>query len=254
MLFGQILVSAMVVLAWSMVWADWRNPGAGRNRGPRGGAFLAGKREGMLPLVAGLTLVAAGGWVFYFSPTGPDGAAAGPGHYIGGFLIGSGLVGVACFISIYWTGRPRFMIPPALRQKQPSVSYRPAHAAAPTAPVVSAAWAPTLGEEVAGVFTANHLQNDYLCRGRLFVTRERLVYVPGTHSATNGGLGWEMSLDRIVEARTARRDLLDAWGGGWRRRLSVRTWDGRTEYFVVWRPRKTAGLIESLRPESFQRT
>jgi hypothetical protein len=35
-------------------------------------------------------------------------------------------------------------------------------------------------------------------------------------------------------------------GRGWRRRLIVRTPDGRTEYFVVWRPRKVAGLVNGL--------
>jgi hypothetical protein len=80
----------------------------------------------------------------------------------------------------------------------------------------------------------------------LFVTGERLVYVPGPHSAAAGGVHWEAGLEGVSAARVAWWDLADPWGGGWRRRLGVRTSDGRTEYFVVWRPRKVAGLVNGL--------
>jgi hypothetical protein len=75
------------------------------------------------------------------------------------------------------------------------------------------------------------------------VTGERLAYVPGPSSTAGGGVLWEAGLDQVSSARVA---WSDPWGGGWRRRLVVRTSDRRTDYFVVWHPRKVAGLVNGL--------
>lgn len=241
----MIILSVMLLVAWPTVWADWRRRRIRQHSVGQDNSF-ARKRDGMLPVVVGVTFFLAGFWILYFSPTaGPQGDIVGVGRYVAGSLIGVGCIFVACFLSIYWFGRPRFMIPPSMRPEQGGgtariAAYQPEHAAP------SPEWSPYPDEHVVRCFPANHVQGHYLCRGRLFVTGKRLVYVPGPHSAASGGVFWETALDQVSDAGYSRRDLLDPWGGGWRRRLSVRTSDGRTEYFVVWRPRKVAGLVTSL--------
>jgi hypothetical protein len=203
----QIAMSALLLLTWRTVWVNWRNPHTGR-RGLSSNGFLARNMHGMLPAVIGFTFFVIGGWVLYSSPSGPDGAAVGIGHYVGGSLIGVGCVFTLFFMTVYWTGRPRFMVSPSMRPERREAAgiaaHRPQHAAVPPT------WSPLPGEYVAGCFTANHLQGDYLCRGRLFVTRERLVYVPGPHSAAGGGVLWEAGLDQA----SARVAWSDPWGGG----------------------------------------
>jgi hypothetical protein len=97
-----------------------------------------------------------------------------------------------------------------------------------------------------GAFLANHVQGIQGYGGRLCVTSERLVFIPFAASRANGGSPSELDLRQVLAAEVAPRFSGPGGPGSLRRRLRVRTLSGDAEYFVVWRPRKLADLINGL--------
>lgn len=103
------------------------------------------------------------------------------------------------------------------------------------------------GEYVIGDFFANHLQGDRGYGGRLFITNERLIFVPVAASRSRGGEHSEIELGQVSVADVAPRGA-NPRDGSLRRRLRVTTFSDHPEYFVVWRPRKLTNLLNGLLP------
>jgi hypothetical protein len=102
------------------------------------------------------------------------------------------------------------------------------------------------GEVRHATFLANKSQDSRAFGGRLTITDQRITFVPVALSQTRGGRSWEIRLAQVVEADVAPRGI-GMRDGALRRRLRIRTDAGEVEYFVVWRPRRAAKLINQLR-------
>lgn len=102
------------------------------------------------------------------------------------------------------------------------------------------------GEYEVGTFFANHVQGSSGYGGRLSMTSQRLVFIPVALSQANGGRPAEFDVRQLLAADVSARFSGPRDPGRLRRRLRVRTQAGDTEYFVVWRPRKLADLINGL--------
>jgi len=104
---------------------------------------------------------------------------------------------------------------------------------------------PRRDERVIGRFFANHTQGNRAYGGRLYITNERLIFVPLSASAANGGVSREVELKQIRSTDVARRQW-NPRDGSLRRRLKIEKFSEQTDYFVVWRPRKLAKLLSGL--------
>jgi hypothetical protein len=103
------------------------------------------------------------------------------------------------------------------------------------------------GEYKVSTFFANHVQGDQGYGGRLSITSERLVFIPMAGSQANGGSRSEFDVRQLLVAEVASRGSGPRAGAGsFRRRLRVRTLSGDAEYFVVWRPKKLAGVVNGV--------
>jgi hypothetical protein len=102
------------------------------------------------------------------------------------------------------------------------------------------------GEHEVGTFFANHVQGFRGYGGRLSITSQRLVFIPVALSQANGGRPAEFDVRQLLAADVSARFSGPHDPGRLRRRLQVRTQAGDPEYFVVWRPRKLADLINGL--------
>ena len=102
------------------------------------------------------------------------------------------------------------------------------------------------GERVAARYLTNHIRNGRPYDGCLYVTTQRLAYVPWPAAGTRGATPFSIPLAEVSGADVAPRGT--NWrDGSWRRRLRVTRSSGDAELFVVWHARKTADLIEQAR-------
>lgn len=104
---------------------------------------------------------------------------------------------------------------------------------------------PRAGEYEIGRFFANHAQGDHAYGGRLFITNERMVFIPVAGSQSRGASRSELELKQVSVAEVAPRGS-GPRRGALRRRLKVRTFSDCAEYFVVWRPKKLASDINGI--------
>lgn len=102
------------------------------------------------------------------------------------------------------------------------------------------------GEVLFARLPANGVQGGRAFGGRLHVTSRRLVFVPVSASQARGGSRSEIPLGEVPAVDVAPRGL-GVSDASMRRRLRVTTRSGDVRYFVVWRPRKAAALIERAR-------
>ena len=102
------------------------------------------------------------------------------------------------------------------------------------------------GECEAGNFLTNHYQRNRGYGGHLFITNERLVFIPVAASRSRGALRSEFDLRQVSVAEVVARGSGPRDGGALRRRLKVSTFSGDIEYFVVWRPKKLAAIINGV--------
>jgi hypothetical protein len=240
LLFTLVFISALCVFGWLDVSVAWRHQ-AHRRRGSRERrGVLVSNRRATLPATVGLTLFLAAGWVLFISGNG-SGISAGRAQYTAGGLIFIGLVFTACFIVVFMTGRPRLMVPPS-RQSEGERSVRDSGDS-----VAMAHHDLTLraGEYEVGRFFANHVQGDHAYGGRLFITNERLVFVPVAGSQSRGASRSELELKEVSVAEVASRGSGPSVGA-LRRRLKVGTFSECAEYFIVWRPKKLASSINGI--------
>jgi hypothetical protein len=100
-------------------------------------------------------------------------------------------------------------------------------------------------EYLAGVFWANRVQGRRAYGGRLFITNQRLQFIPVAASQARGGEPTEIEMTRLSAVDVAPREMRIA-GAALRHRLRVQTVSGGVEHFVVWRPRKLARLVQEV--------
>jgi hypothetical protein len=95
-------------------------------------------------------------------------------------------------------------------------------------------------------FLANRSQDGRAFGGRVTITNQRITFAPVALSQARGGRSWEIGLTQVIGADVAPRGM-NTREGAIRRRLRIRTHAGDVQYFVVWRPRRAARLINRLR-------
>ncbi len=101
------------------------------------------------------------------------------------------------------------------------------------------------GEVRYATFMANRVQDGRAFGGRVTITNQRITFVPVALSEANGGRSWEIGLTGAGSGRCPARS--EGLPGSLRPTLRVRTHAGEAEYFVVWRPRRQAALINRVR-------
>jgi len=96
---------------------------------------------------------------------------------------------------------------------------------------------PTLneGELIALAYPANHTQNRRAVGGKLFVTNQRLLFIPNKVDDKLGGLPIDVSHDAISTFFVKEREfsIKELFSGGLFERLGVRLSDGSEHLFVI---------------------
>lgn len=102
------------------------------------------------------------------------------------------------------------------------------------------------GERVRGRLLVNHIRDGRPFDGYLYVTTQRLVFVPWAAAAVRGAQPFDIPLAEVSLADVAPRGK--NWrDGSLRRRLRVTRSSGNVDLFVVWHPQKAVDLIEEAR-------
>lgn len=101
-----------------------------------------------------------------------------------------------------------------------------------------------------GSLLATHVRDLKPYDGHLYVTTERLVWVPWQSAVTRGAVPFVIPLPEVHAADVAERG--STRGERWRdkslrRRLRVTKLSGQDELFVVWRPQEAADLVNRAR-------
>jgi hypothetical protein len=106
------------------------------------------------------------------------------------------------------------------------------------------------GERVCERLVANHVRDRRPYDGYLYVTTERLVWVPWPLAQSQGAVSFDIALPEVRVADVAERG--STWRERWhdkslRDRLRITRLSGEAELFVVWHPHKAADLVEQAR-------
>lgn len=240
MVWVLISLSALCLFQWlRMVERRSVRSGAGV-RGLSGGGVLGGNRRASLLVSMSLTLYLLAGWLVIL-----PGSHTRAGRYAVDALAGVGCALAIWFLATFSRGRrPHVMAPLSMR---PITGNRPLPSPREGDVVMTDSdLGLRAGENLVGSYFANHVQTpEQGYGGRLYITSERLVFIPFDSSAGRGGARYETELSQVTRADVAPR----AWGargGAWRRRLRVSTSVGDAQYFVVWLPRKLAATVNDL--------
>ena len=102
------------------------------------------------------------------------------------------------------------------------------------------------GEQMSARLLCNHVRDGRAYDGYLYVTTQRLVYVPWPAGEVRGAKPFAIPLTEVSGTDVAPRGT-NFRDGSWRRRLRVTRSSGDVELFVVWRAQKAAELIERVR-------
>ncbi len=240
MLTVLLVTSVMCAVGWLGVSMARRAGAQPRHRSRR--ARLLASRRGALPGLTGVTLFLAAGWLYFIAGSG-DRAITGTPRYAVNLFTLLGVAFVVFSFVVDTSRRPRRRV----RQARRSASEPFRTDARDVAPVANRELALRPGEYEDGRFFANHVQGGQGqgYGGRLYITSERLVFIPMAGSQSNGASRAEFDLRNVAAAEVAPRG--DGPGiGSLRRRLRVRMVSGDVEYFVVWRPRRLAVFIDGL--------
>jgi hypothetical protein len=108
---------------------------------------------------------------------------------------------------------------------------------------------PQLGTDEVPVrqWNANHTRGRISVGGRLWLTTQRLVFVP--HALESGVMGrseWSCRLADVTDVGVAPRGIAP-WSGAWRRRLAVQHRDG-ADLFVVNHVKTMVEVIRAALP------
>jgi hypothetical protein len=89
------------------------------------------------------------------------------------------------------------------------------------------------GERILFKPGANRSQGNRAIGGHLFVTNQRVIFVPNVVDRLTGAKQWACTLSEIDGVGTAARTFDKPFSGGARRRLELHLDDDRRELFVV---------------------
>src|SRR5271156_4680585 len=103
------------------------------------------------------------------------------------------------------------------------------------------------GEKVSWRRGANRSQGNRVVGGRIFVTNQRLIFVPNRLDSITGGHHWSVLLNEIEDVRLEERDMSLWLSGGLRNRLGVGCRGGDSQLFVVNHVREVIKLLDSAR-------
>lgn len=166
----------------------------------------------------------------------------------------------ALYFLILMLNRPKFLVPPQHRsepealfaQRRRREGRHARHDAGRQAQVdgEAAAGGPAVsllaGERVSARLVTNHIRDGRSFEGYLYVTTQRLVYIPWPAAEARGATPFSIPLAEVSGADVAPRGT--NWrDGSWRQRLRVTISSGDAELFVVWRAQRAADLIEQAR-------
>jgi hypothetical protein len=109
---------------------------------------------------------------------------------------------------------------------------------------------PTLkgGETVQLAYPANYTQNQWRAvGGKLFITTQRVIFLPHVFDDLLGGKSIELSLESIVDLFVRERSLSfkELFSGGLVDRLGIRLNNGQEFLFVVWHVQETMMAIDA---------
>jgi hypothetical protein len=233
-------MSLILLFCWMLLVPAWRQSRM-LKRNPDGypGPFF-NVWPGIPAAISGGTLFVVAGWIIYFSGSS-RGDTSEPRKVLIFALVAGGL---ACFgwllIAVSRSSRTSFGRPVS-SSRRPLVPGGEAPDAAGIAEFM-----PRAGERIVGEYPTNHLQGSMGRGGHLLLTSERLIFTPVAASAARGARPWQADLQGILKADVAPRGS-NPFDGSLRRRLRVTDASGHADYFVVWRPGKLAGIVNSLR-------
>lgn len=101
-------------------------------------------------------------------------------------------------------------------------------------------------EHVVESWLANRVQSPWRAvGGKLWLTNERLLFVPNNVEQHLGGDGWECPIGDVSAARTVDRQLAQVFSGGLRSRLELTT-QRSIELFVVKNPDAVARQLTAI--------
>ncbi|HUB40555.1 MAG TPA: hypothetical protein VMA72_17040 [Streptosporangiaceae bacterium] len=106
------------------------------------------------------------------------------------------------------------------------------------------------GERVCERLVANHVRDRRPYDGHLYVTTDRLVWLPWPFAQRQGAVSFDIPLAEVLQADVAERG--STWRERWhdrslRERLRITRLSGEVEPFVVWHPHKAAELVDQAR-------
>jgi hypothetical protein len=106
------------------------------------------------------------------------------------------------------------------------------------------------GERVLASLVADHIQGGRPIDGRLYLTSQRLMFMPQGAGIVRGGKSSSIPWSAVATSDVAER----GWGeASTRRRLRVTRVSGEVELYVVWRPVKAARQVDEARHSSTER-
>lgn len=106
------------------------------------------------------------------------------------------------------------------------------------------------GERVLASLVANHIQGGRPIDGRLYLTSQRLMFMPQGAGIVRGGKSSSIPWSAVATSDVAER----GWGeASTRRRLRVTRVSGEVELYVVWRPVKAARQVDEAQHSSTER-
>jgi hypothetical protein len=242
MLPALIVASVILLVGWTQLALAWHQARMLKRDPNSYSGLVLNVWPGIPAAASGGTLFVAAGWMLFSS--GPKGGnASGARTDITLALVAAGF---ACFcwllIRVFGSSKATFGRP---------VSYRPKSSESEDSGSSAARiedLAPRAGERLVGKYPANHVQRGRGRSGHLLVTGERLIFTPASGSAARGARAWQVDLQGLGADVAPRGGNLS--DGSLRHRLRVTDPSGRVNYFVVWRPRKLAGIINTTRRSS----
>jgi hypothetical protein len=119
---GIIMLAAALIFGPLLCIRAWRDPGyadmitRGGRMLPFGYATSRGVTRGMIGLWAGVGFIGAATIAVAFGPSGTT-HTLGPALTTAVVLYGVGLFGIALNVAIVWFNRPRFLVPPHMRDE-----------------------------------------------------------------------------------------------------------------------------------------
>ena len=103
------------------------------------------------------------------------------------------------------------------------------------------------GEKIIFSCPSNHTQGKRAVGGKLFVTNQRIAFIPNRLDANMGGMALEVPVSEITSIGTDKPHftITEIFSGAWRTRLAIHSSDRAPQYFVVNDPAVIASKIKT---------